>query len=129
MVLHQFDPLAVTHLEGCSPSLVQHQILPFWFAVAGIFGKPQLQRTFGSGDQAVTLRLTRGGNTGSVDMVVAGPGIPRLPARLAIKTMLDPQGATQTASGYSMAIPGGGKCWCCVTAPSKLPTERGKSMI
>ena len=68
----------------------------------------RLLRTFGSGDKAVTLRLARGGNTGTIDMVVAGRGVPVLPQRLPIEMKLDPQGPAQRVSGYSMAIPGGG---------------------
>ena len=68
----------------------------------------RLLRTFGTGDQAVTLRLARGGNPGSVDVIIAGPGIPKLPAMAPIEMKLEPQGLTQSAKAMSMAIPGGG---------------------
>lgn len=68
----------------------------------------RLLRTFGSSDQTITLRLARGGNTGTIDMVIAGIGVPKLPPRLPVQIKFDPQGLTQSSSGCSMAIPSGG---------------------
>ena len=68
----------------------------------------RLLRTFGTGDQTVTLRLARGGNPGSVDVIIAGPGIPKLPKSVAMEMKLEPQGLTQSAKAMAMAIPSGG---------------------
>ena len=67
----------------------------------------RLLRTFGTGDQAITLRLARGGNTGTIDTVIAGSGIPKLPTRVLVEVTFEPQKTTQSTSGYSMSIPNG----------------------
>ena len=66
----------------------------------------RLIRTFGSGPQAIVLRLARGGNIGNIDMVIAGASIPKLPPRVSVKMSLLPQAASQSSPGYSMAVPG-----------------------
>ncbi|MGH6787241.1 MAG: energy transducer TonB [Novosphingobium sp.] len=66
----------------------------------------RLLRTFGTGQEAITLRLARGGNIGSFDMVIAGPGVPKLPLRVSVTVELEPQGAKQATKGYSLAVPG-----------------------
>ena len=68
----------------------------------------RLLRTFGSGDRAITLRLARGGNPGRVDVILAGPGIPKLPRTLPLEMRLDPQNLAQSAKAMSTAIPSGG---------------------
>lgn len=68
----------------------------------------RLLRSFGRGDQAITLRLARGGNPEAVDVIIAGPGIPKLAADVSLDMKLDPQGLSQSTHAMSMAIPSGG---------------------
>lgn len=65
----------------------------------------RLIRVFGSGNSAVTLRIARGGTSSAFDSVIAGPGIPRLREHIAVTLALDPQGAAQELSGYSLGVP------------------------
>lgn len=66
----------------------------------------RLLRDFGTGKDAITLRLARASGFDSFDMIIAGAPIPRLPAKLDISFGLEPQNKTQTVEGYSMAVPG-----------------------
>lgn len=66
----------------------------------------RLIRTFGSGDDQFVLRIARGGTIGTVDMVLAGKGLPRLASRVGVKLTLAPQATGAEANGYSMSVPG-----------------------
>jgi TonB family protein len=65
----------------------------------------RLLRTFGIGDDAVTLRIARGSGLQSFDMVVAGVKIPRLGSGVAIRVTMEPQGMSEDFEGYSMGVP------------------------
>ncbi len=68
----------------------------------------RLLRNFGTGEDTVVLRLARGGNPGRFDVIIAGPGIPKLPTSVAVEMKLEPQGLAQSAKAVSFAIPSGG---------------------
>ncbi len=63
-------------------------------------------RSFGSGPDAMTMRLARGSGLDSFDMVIAGAAIAKLPQRIDLAFGLDPQGSAQTVEAYTMAVPG-----------------------
>ncbi|MFM5949544.1 MAG: TonB family protein [Novosphingobium sp.] len=65
----------------------------------------RLLRTFGTGERAITLRIARGGSPGAVDMVIAGPKIPKLSRSIPLTIALQPQGTEQKVDAYSLAIP------------------------
>ena len=66
----------------------------------------RLVRTFGTGDEAVTLRFARGAGLGSFDMLIAGKALPKITqAHIPVKLRLDPGGAEQVFDGYAMAVP------------------------
>lgn len=67
----------------------------------------RLLRTFGTGADAVVLRIARGGAIGSFDMVIAGSSIPRLPQAVEVALRTEPQGQIQRTEGYSLAVPSG----------------------
>lgn len=66
----------------------------------------RLSRTFGIGENAVTLRLARGGSLTSYDVVLAGPALPKLSSEISVTMALEPAGAEVKSSGYSMMVPG-----------------------
>lgn len=66
----------------------------------------RLLRTFGTGPDAVTMRLARGSGLQSFDMVIAGVNVPRLGSRMKIAMKLDPQAVEAAFDGYSMGVPG-----------------------
>ncbi|AJA10414.1 hypothetical protein SKP52_17715 [Sphingopyxis fribergensis] len=65
----------------------------------------RLLRTFGTGEDAVTMRLARGSGLQSFDMVIAGNSIPRLGGGVKVTMTLEPQGTESEFEGYSMAVP------------------------
>ncbi|MBL9069411.1 MAG: energy transducer TonB [Sphingopyxis sp.] len=65
----------------------------------------RLLRTFGTGDDAVTMRLARGSGLQSFDMVIAGAHVPRLGRDVKVRMQLDPQQASAEFDGYSMGVP------------------------
>lgn len=65
----------------------------------------RLLRTFGTGADAVTMRLARGSGLQSFDMVIAGNDVPRLGAGVKVSMKLEPQGTEGNFDGYSMAVP------------------------
>jgi len=67
----------------------------------------RLTRTFGTGDDQVTLRLARGASLTFYDVVLAGPGLPELPPQLAVDFSLEPSGQrSKIEQAYSMMVPG-----------------------
>lgn len=66
----------------------------------------RLSRSFGLGDDQLVLRIAQGGTVGTVDMVLAGKGLPRLPSRLSVKLAPAPNDREATVSAYSMLVPG-----------------------
>lgn len=67
----------------------------------------RLLRAYGTGDEAITLRLARGAGLESFDMLIAGKSLPELrKAHIPVKLRLDPGGAQQEFDGYIMAVPG-----------------------
>jgi len=71
------------------------------------YGEEQcvLLRTFGTGADAVTLRLARGSGLQSFDMLVAGINVPRLGANVRVTMTLEPQATEAEFNGYSMRLP------------------------
>jgi TonB family protein len=65
----------------------------------------RLLRTFGTGADAVTMRLARGSGLESFDMVIAGTNIPRLGDDVKVTLKLEPQGTESSFDGYSMGVP------------------------
>ena len=65
----------------------------------------RLLRTFGTGEDAVTMRLARGSGLQSFDMVIAGNKVPRHGGAMKVTMKLEPQGAEGKFDGYSMAVP------------------------
>lgn len=65
----------------------------------------RLLRTFGTGNDAVTMRLARGSGLQSFDMVVAGTNVPRLGSGVKVTMKLEPQGTEGKFEGYSMSVP------------------------
>lgn len=66
----------------------------------------RLVRAFGPEGQATLLRIARGGNVGSFDVVLAGSEIPKLPQRVSVDLTLTPQGINASMKGYSLGVPG-----------------------
>lgn len=65
----------------------------------------RLLRTFGTGDDAVTMRLARGSGLQSFDMVIAGVSVPRLGEAVKVTMTLEPQATQAEFDGYSMGVP------------------------
>ncbi|WP_260581008.1 energy transducer TonB [Sphingopyxis sp. PET50] len=65
----------------------------------------RLLRTFGTGENAVTMRLARGSGVQSFDMVIAGTKVPRLGDEVKVTMKLEPQGTLAEFDGYSMGVP------------------------
>ena len=65
----------------------------------------RLLRTFGTGEDAVTMRLARGSGVQSFDMVIAGAKVPRLGDEVKVTMRLEPQATAAEFDGYSMAVP------------------------
>jgi TonB family protein len=65
----------------------------------------RLLRTFGTGDDAVTMRLARGSGVQSFDMVIAGARVPRLGDEVKVTMKLEPQDTLAEFDGYSMGVP------------------------
>jgi TonB family protein len=65
----------------------------------------RLLRTFGTGEDAVTMRLARGSGLQSFDMVIAGTNVPRLGGEVKVTMTLEPQGTEGNFEGYSMSVP------------------------
>lgn len=65
----------------------------------------RLMREFGTGENAITLRIVRRDASDTFDSIIAGPGIPNLPRQVDVTVTLQPQGAEQRLKGYSFALP------------------------
>jgi TonB family protein len=65
----------------------------------------RLLRTFGTGEDAVTMRLARGSGLQSFDMVIAGIKVPRHGGAMKVTMKLEPQGTEGKFDAYSMAVP------------------------
>lgn len=110
MRLFHFGLLAIVASVVSAPAIAQPLALPLQpigpWKLDYAQEECRLVRTFGSGEDQLVLRIARGGAIGSVDMVLAGKGLPKLASRIEVKLTLSPQARTATGSGYSMSVPG-----------------------
>lgn len=65
----------------------------------------RLLRTFGTGDDAITLRLARGSGMQSFDMVIAGTKLPPMSGKVKVTMTLEPQNIAHSFDGYAMSLP------------------------